>query len=296
MMSFFVMFAGFVITYDNLPTYWQWANQASMLKYFYSPLVVGIAHEDTTTLAGTTQIQALSELDLSKTVWWHVWMLAGYLMLFRLVHAVSLSGLHTGRVDGLKKVWLASISIVSIALLACWFAFVPEALNIEVSDATVGTANASATIQAPVGTVYNIMSNVTAVGEYDVYFGAAQNVASPAYPGDGGRTRRCWRFANQSGIFMDETPVHFSGNPLPGGGGVQWSTLRHNINGFWRCPALERMQFGVRYKLGELNEKTTRLDMSAEVLGASEVEKDDVEDVNRCFLRFKRFSTRMQRT
>ena len=30
----------------------------------------------------------------------------------------------------------------------------------------------------------------------------------------------------------------------------------------------------------ELNEKTTRLDMSAEVLGASEVEKDDVEDVN----------------
>ena len=43
---------------------------------------------------------------------------------------------------------------------------------------------------------------------------------------------------------------------------------------------MERMQFGVRYKLGELNEKTTRLDMSAEVLGASEVEKDDVEDVN----------------
>ena len=59
-----------------------------------------------------------------------------------------------------------------------------------------------------------------------------------------------------------------------------WTDAGTGVHGFWRCPALESMQFGVRYELGELNETTVRLDISAELLGASEVEKDDVEDVN----------------
>jgi hypothetical protein len=282
MMSFFVMFAGFVITYDNLPSYWQWANQASMLKYFYSPLVVSIAHESTTTLAGKVQIQALSELDLKETAWWHIWMLVGYLVLFRMVHAVSLSGLHTGRVDGRKRATLGGVSALTLVVVACWFAFVPDALKTEATDTSVMTANATAvSIDAPVAQVFGIMSNVSAAGEYDVYFATAHNVASPAYPADGGMTRRSWRLRNESGIFMDETPMEVAGSPELGGGGVRWAVLRHNINGFWRCPALGRMQFAVRYGLGEVDGgKTTRLQLSAEMLGASGVNTDDVEDVN----------------
>ena len=282
MMSFFVMFAGFVITYDNLPSYWQWANQASMLKYFYSPLVVSIAHESTTTLAGKTQIQALSELNLNETAWWHIWMLAGYLVLFRMVHAVSLSGLHTGRVGIRKKAALGGVSALTLVAVACWFAFVPEALKTEVVETSVVTANATAlSIDVPLAQVYGIMSNVSAVGEYDVYFASSQLVSSPAYTEDGGMTRRNWRLRNESGIFMDETPVQVAGSPVPGGGGVRWTVLRHNINGFWRCPALGRMQFAIRYELEELDGGgKTRLRLSAEMLGASEVEKNDVEDVN----------------
>ena len=45
--------------------------------------------------------------------------------------------------------------------------------------------------------------------------------------------------------------------------------------------ALGRMQFAIRYELEELDGGgKTRLRLSAEMLGASEVEKNDVEDVN----------------
>ena len=74
------------------------------------------------------------------------------------------------------------------------------------------------------------MSNVTAVGEYDVYF----------------EGRRTWRVrpTRETGVELSaagdsRTSPGFSWMRRPctrvtvaRGGGVQWSTLRHNINGF----------------------------------------------------------------
>ena len=64
-------------------------------------------------------------------------------MLFRLVQLCPFQASTLVGLTASKGLACVHFCYRVYALLACWFAFVPEALNIEVSDATGGIMNAS---------------------------------------------------------------------------------------------------------------------------------------------------------
>ena len=159
---------------------------------------------------------------------------------------------------------------------------VPDALKLQPATDTVRTANATATVSAPVPGVALVLGNASLAGEWDVFFAAAHPHASPAFPAVGTQSRRNWRRADETGIFVDETPLFAD---MSADAVVSVAYLRHNINGYWKCPALEEMTFAIRQTFVPAPGSTaeaplTHLKLSAELLGADQVKAKDVEDVN----------------
>lgn len=277
MMSFFVLFAGFVITRSNLPDLWKWANSASLLRYFYSPLVLGIANDQATSLEGRIQLAGLSELDFGVTVWWHVWMLCGFLFLFRMMHAVSMSALHTGHVMFRRRLGLLGISIATVVSVALWFSFVPSGLIGNTGPSTVPSVSAYVHVDAPRSTVYSILTNTSDAVHWDTFFVKHLPHASPVFPG-ASVSRRCWRQQNETGIYADETVTAISTTV----NSSSISFLRHNINGYVKCPALNKMNFIFDQLVADRGAvmSGTLLETSATLAGADQVPRKDISDTN----------------
>ena len=119
LMSFFTLFAGFVVKNDDLPSYWKWAYEASMLRYFYSPLVQGAAEK--TSEVGKANLKTFSGLKFNAEIQFSIWQLCGYLILFRSFHAIFIGYLHSGASPRLKRLHYRVAVLCALVLCALWF-------------------------------------------------------------------------------------------------------------------------------------------------------------------------------